>query len=111
MVGVLCFSLEMTFMQKLFLQMTGLLKVKFSKEKWILNCSYNPKHSSMGSHLDSFSKTLLSSKYNFILLGDFNSCMKDSPMKTFGEIYKLQNLIKEFYTTYSFSFLFFIKHY
>ena len=29
------------------------------------------------------------------MLGDFNSCMEDSPMKTFGEIYKLRNLIKE----------------
>ena len=63
-----------------------------------MNCSYNPKHSSIESHLDSLSKSIdsLSSKYdNFILLGDFNSCMEDSPMKTFGEIYKLRNLIKE----------------
>ena len=26
---------------------------------------------------------------NFIFLGDFNSCMEDSPMKTFDKIYKL----------------------
>ena len=68
------------------------------KEKWLLNCSYNPKNSSAESHLQSLSKSidLLFSKYeNFILLGDFNSCMEDSPMKTFGEIYKLRNLIKE----------------
>ena len=67
-------------------------------KKWLLNCSYNPKHSSMESHLDSLSKSIdsPSSKYdNFILLADFNSCMKDSPMKTFGEIYKLRNLINE----------------
>ena len=32
---------------------------------------------------------------NFIVLGDFNSYMEDSPMKTFGENYKLRNLIKE----------------
>ena len=63
-----------------------------------MNCYYNPKHSSIESHLDSLSKSIdsLSSKYdNFILLGDFNSCMEDSPMKTFGEIYELRNLIKE----------------
>ena len=68
------------------------------KEKWLLNCSYNPKNSSAESHLQSLSKSidLLFSKYeNFILLGDFNSCMEDSPMKTFAEIYKLRNLIKE----------------
>ena len=29
------------------------------------------------------------------MLGDFNSCMEDSPMKTFGEIYKLRNLMKK----------------
>ena len=31
---------------------------------------------------------------NFILLGDFNSCMENSPMKTFGGNYKLRNLRK-----------------
>ena len=68
------------------------------KKKRLLICSYNPKHSSKESHLDSLSKSIdsLWSKYdNFILLGDFNSCMEDSPMKRFGEIYKLWNLIKE----------------
>ena len=29
------------------------------------------------------------------MLGDFNSCLEDSPMKKFEEIYKLRNLIKE----------------
>ena len=29
------------------------------------------------------------------MLGDFNSCLEDSPMKTFEEIYKSRNLIKE----------------
>ena len=61
-------------------------------------CSYNSKHSNIESHLDSLSKSIdsLSSKYdNFVLLGDFNSCMEDFPMKTFGENYKLRNLIKE----------------
>ena len=72
--------------------------VKFRKKKWLLNCSYNPKHGSIESHLDSLSKNMdsLLSKYNnFILLGDFNSCMEDSPMKTFRENYKLRNRIKE----------------
>ena len=73
-------------------------ELNFQKKKWLLNCSYNPKHSSIESHLDSHSKSVdsLSSKYyNFILLGDFKSYMEDSPMKTFAEIYKLPNLIKE----------------
>ena len=73
------------------------VELNFQNKKWLLNCSYSPKHSCIGSHLDSLSKSIdsLSSKYNIILLGDFNSCMEDSPMKTFGEIYKLRNLIKE----------------
>ena len=74
------------------------VQLNFRKKKWLLIFLYNPKHSSIESHLDSLSKSIdsLSSKYdNFILLGGFNSCMEDSPMKAFGEIYKLWNLIKE----------------
>ena len=74
------------------------VELNFRNKKWLLNCSYNPKHSSIESHLGSLSKSIdsLSSKYdNFILLGDFNSCMEDSPMKTCVKVYKLQNLIKE----------------
>ena len=74
------------------------VQLNFRKKKWLLIFLYNPKHSSIESHLDSLSKSIdsLSSKYdNFVLLGDFNSCMEDFPMKTFGENYKLRNLIKE----------------
>ena len=47
------------------------VEFNFQKKKWLLNCSYNPKHSSIKSHLDSLSKSIdsLSSKYNnFVLL-------------------------------------------
>ena len=56
-----------------------------------MNRSYNPQHSSIESHLDSLSKSIdsLSSKY------DKEYDMEDSPMKTFVQNYKLQNLIKE----------------
>ena len=50
------------------------VELNFRKKKWLLNCFYNPKHSSIEPHLDPFSKIIdsLSSKYdNFILLGDF----------------------------------------
>ena len=70
----------------------------FWKKNWLLNCFYNPKQSSIESHLDSPSKSIdsLSSKYNnLILIDDFSSCMEDSPTKTSGEIYKLRNLIKD----------------
>ena len=59
-------------------------ELNFGKEEWLLNCFYNLKHISIESYLDSLSKNIdsLSSKYdNFILLGDFNSCMEDFPMK------------------------------
>ena len=49
------------------------------------------------SHLLCLSRSIdsLSSKYeNIILLGDFNSCMDDSPMIGFCETYKLRNLVK-----------------
>ena len=58
------------------------VELNFRKKKWLFNCSYNTKHSSIESHLDSLFKSIdsLSSKYdNFILLSDFNSCMEDSP--------------------------------
>ena len=74
------------------------VELYFRKKKWLWNCSCNPKHGSVESYLDSLFKSIdsLPSKFeNFILLGDFNSCMEDSPMKTFGGIYKLRNLIKE----------------
>ena len=51
------------------------VELNFRKKKWLLNCSYNPKHSSIESHLDSLSKSIdsLSSRYdNFALLSGFN---------------------------------------
>ena len=67
------------------------VELNFRRKKWLLNCSYNPKHGSIESYLDPLSKSIdaLSSKYdNFIFLGDFNSCMEGSPMITFAEICK-----------------------
>ena len=63
------------------------VELNFRKKKWLLNCSYNPKHSKVESHLDSIPKSIdsLSSKNdNFILPRDFNSSMEDSPIKTFA---------------------------
>ena len=88
-------------MKRLLLQMpieSFYAELNFRKKKWPLNCSYNPRHSIIESHLDYISKSIdsLSSKYeSLILLGDFDSCMEDSFMKTFGGNYKLRNLIKE----------------
>ena len=65
------------------------VELNFRKKMWLLICSYKP--SSIESHLDSLSKSIdsLSSICdNYILLGDFNSCMEDSPMKISRKIYK-----------------------
>ena len=65
------------------------VELNFRKKMWLLICSYKP--SSIESHLDSLSKSIdsLSSICdNYILLGDFNSCVEDSPLKMFRKIYK-----------------------
>ena len=64
-----------------------------------MNCSYNPNNNNIDveSHLNCLSKSIdsLSSKFeNIILLGDFNSCMDDSPMIGFCETYELRNVVK-----------------
>ena len=42
------------------------VELNFRNKKWLLNCSYSPKHSGIESHLDSLSKSIdsLSSKYD-----------------------------------------------
>ena len=65
------------------------VELNFRKKMWLLICSNKP--SSIESRLDSLSKSIdsLSSICdNYILLGDFNSCMEDSPMEIFRKIYK-----------------------
>ena len=72
--------------------------LNFRKKKWLLNSPYNLKQSSVQSLVNCLSKgidSLLSKYNNLILLGYFNLCMEDSPMKTFRETYKLRTLIKE----------------
>ena len=64
----------------------------------LLNWIYNPKRTITESYLALVFKRIdsLSSKYdNVVFLGGFNSYMEDFPMKTFCEIYKVRNLIKE----------------
>ena len=59
---------------------------------------YNPKRNSIESHLNCLFESIASLSYkydNLTLLGDFNLCMEDSPMKTSFETYKFRNLIKE----------------
>ena len=73
------------------------VELNFRKKIWLLNCSYKPNNNNIESHLNCLSRGIdsLSVKYeNIILLGDFNSCMDDSPMIGFCETYKLRDLVK-----------------
>ena len=70
------------------------VELNFQKKNKLLNFPNNPMHNITESHLDSLSKSIdsPSSKFNnFILLGDFNSCMK-IPIKTISETYKRVNM-------------------
>ena len=74
------------------------VELNFRKIKWLSIFFHNLNPSSIESHLGSLSESIdsLSSKYDsFILQVDFISCMEDSLLKKFAEIYKLRNLIKE----------------
>ena len=64
----------------------------------MLNCSYNPHKSNIGSYLNIITKTLDTyyGKYeNVVFLGDFNAGIEETTMKSFCESYNLTNLIKQ----------------
>ena len=67
------------------------IELNFRKKKWLLSCSYNPNFNTIRRNLD-----LYSVQYeNLILIGDFNTDINHSCMKTFCESYTLSSLIKE----------------
>ena len=71
------------------------VELNFRKKKWLLNWSYHSNNNNMESHLNGLSRSIdsLLSKYgNIVLLGDFNSCVDDSPIIGFCETWKLCNL-------------------
>ena len=73
------------------------VELNFRKKKWLLNCAYNRSNNNIESHLNCLSKSIYSLlwKYeNIFLLGDFSSCMDDSPMIGFCDNYKLRDLVK-----------------
>ena len=65
---------------------------------WFVDHFYNPYNGNIESHLDAISESLdmhLNRYENVILLGDFNTSIEDSFMKSFCENYVLRSLIKE----------------
>ena len=94
MLGVLCSSLEMTFLQKFFLQMTGLFKVFYVESNFCRKNSYCIVLATLNIAvlyhiLTHFPRGYIRDHLDTAILFYFNSCMEDSPMKVFGEIYKL----------------------
>ena len=74
------------------------VEINLHKKKWLINCSYNPHKNNIGSHLNVITKTLDTyyGKYeNVIFLGDFNTEIEETTMKSFCESYNLTNLIKQ----------------
>ena len=64
----------------------------------MLNCSYNPHKSNIGSYLNIITKTLDTyyGKYeNVVFLGDVNAGIEETTMESFCESYNLTNLTKQ----------------
>ena len=74
------------------------IEINLRKSKWLLFAGYNNKKSNIGCYLNKLGPTLdnLLSKYeNLLVIGDFNSEIKETSMSEFCDIYNLNNLIKE----------------
>ena len=74
------------------------IELNFRQKKWLLNCFYNPNFNTITDYLELLRRNLdlYSVQYeNLILIGDFNTDVNHSCMKTFGGSYTLSSLIKE----------------
>ena len=74
------------------------VELNLRNTKWLINCSYKPHKSLIGSHLDAVSKTLdlHSSTYDKVmLLTDFNTEIDEQHMQSFCDNYSPKNLIKQ----------------
>ena len=72
-------------------------EVNISKKKWLLIGIYNPNKSQIANFLSTLEINLchyLSSYDNVIILGDFNSEIKEEDMNAFCSLYNLKSLIK-----------------
>ena len=74
------------------------IELNFRKKKWLLSCSYNPNKNTITDHPEILRRNLdlYSAHYeNLIIIGDFNTDINQSCMKSFCESYTLSSLIKE----------------
>ena len=74
------------------------VEITLRKSKWLIGAGYNPHKEGISNFLNHIGIALdkfLPSYENILLLGDFNSSVKENAMKEFCEIYDLENLIKD----------------
>jgi exonuclease III len=74
------------------------LELRIRQSKWLLVVGYNPHKDNIGKFLRNISRELdkLIPKYeNLLMLGDWNSSVKEQDMGEFCDMYMLENLIKE----------------
>ena len=72
-------------------------EVTISKKKWLLVGTYNPSKTLISKHLSILETSLCHYLYtndNVLILGDFNSKMREEAMEDFCSIYNLKSLIK-----------------
>ena len=72
------------------------LEVNLRKTKWLLFGGYNPHKSNINAFLGTLGPILdhlMTKLENFILLGDFNSEVKESSLNQFCNTYNLSNLV------------------
>ena len=73
------------------------VEMNLCKDKWLINCSYNPHKNMIGNHLRALSEKLdiYSTSYNhFIILDDFKTEMEEQEIKDFYDSYSLKSFIK-----------------
>ena len=74
------------------------LELRVRQSKWLVLVGYNPHKEKIKDFLDKIGQELdkMVPKYdNLLMLGDWNSTVKEQDMKEFCEMYGLENLIKE----------------
>ena len=65
------------------------VELKLPKEKWLINCSYNPHSNAISNHLETLSEFLdfhSSSCSNIIILSEFNVGIEELHMETFAKV-------------------------
>ena len=75
-----------------------LLELSIRQSKWLVVVGYNPQKENIGSFLEKLSGEVdkhLPKYDNLLMLGDWNSTVKEEQMANFCDTYNLKNLINE----------------